>query len=91
MEDVAAEAAAGSVGKAVQAGEAGIEKLSAIAPEEFVGPTATAPSEGKERGAGERGSGTREQAAARSQGGVGRQGRVSQWRCLRTQQSPQMK
>eukprot|EP00983_Pelagomonas_calceolata_P014253 454674-Pelagomonas_calceolata.AAC.3 len=39
MEDVAAEAASGSMGGAVQAGEAGMEELTALAPEDFVDPT----------------------------------------------------
>eukprot|EP00983_Pelagomonas_calceolata_P095533 1158020-Pelagomonas_calceolata.AAC.4 len=41
---------AGSVGEAVQAGEAVMVELAAIAPEKFMDPTATAPSRG--RGAG---------------------------------------
>eukprot|EP00983_Pelagomonas_calceolata_P101400 1158694-Pelagomonas_calceolata.AAC.6 len=68
---LAAESAAGSVGKAVRAGDACLEEVAAIAPEEFVDPTATAPSRGKGgRGRG-RDSGTQEQATAQSQRGRG--------------------
>eukprot|EP00983_Pelagomonas_calceolata_P127106 1161370-Pelagomonas_calceolata.AAC.1 len=49
-EDVAAEAADGSVGEAMQAGEAGMEELAAIAPEEFMDPQPQLQAE--ERGAG---------------------------------------
>eukprot|EP00983_Pelagomonas_calceolata_P074382 1152536-Pelagomonas_calceolata.AAC.6 len=71
---LAAKAAAGSLEEAVWAGDACLEEVAPIAPEEFVDPTATAPSQKGARGRGS-GSGTREQATAQSQRGRSRQGR----------------